>query len=111
MRLFEVEDHFSSDLESVLRNLLTKKAQVILTYEELSNLLKNMGYGPIDYDGFAKIFDANPSLDAIVQNFNESGVILSTEKDPETDDQEAAAPTVDQMASGGAQAALDNPLA
>lgn len=111
MRLFEVEDHFAADLESVLRNLLTKKAEVILTYEELSTLLKNMGYGPIDYDGFAKIFDANPSLDAIIQNFNESGIILSTEKDLETDDQEANAPTVDQMASSGAKDSLANPLA
>jgi antitoxin component YwqK of YwqJK toxin-antitoxin module len=111
MRLFEVEDHFASDLETVMRNLLTKKATVILTYDEMSNILKNMGYGPIDYDGFAKLYDANPSFEAIVQNFNESGIVLSKEKEIETDDQESEAPTVDQMASNGAKASLENPLA
>lgn len=106
MRLFEVADNFASDLEMVLRNLMgrsnTKDASLVLSYESISNLLKNMGYGPIDYNGFKNVYDANPSLQAIVQNFNADKVVVSTDVQPEENPEKVERPTgksVDQMAS------------
>lgn len=120
MRLFEVEDRFADDLEMVLRNQMgrsnSKHSSLKLTYPALSNMMKNMGYGEIDYDGFKKLYDNNPSLKSIVRNFNDAEVIVTTDaekpKDGETGaPEEPGGPTVDQMASSGAQAALNNPLA
>jgi hypothetical protein len=120
MRLFEVEDRFASDLEMVLRNQMgrsnSKHSSLKLTYPALSNMMKNMGYGEIDYDGFKKLYDDNPSLKSIIRNFSDSEVIVSTDAEKPEDEQgaepsEPGGPTVDQMASSGAQAALNNPLA
>jgi hypothetical protein len=105
MRLFEVEDHFGNDLEMVLKNLIgrsdDKNASMTLSYEALSNIMRNMGYGKIDYDGFAKVFDSNPSLKSVVKNFDDDGVVLSTETPAENDEEPVdvpAGPSVDQMA-------------
>ena len=105
MRLFEVADHFAKDLEIVLRNLLgrsdTKKASMTLSYEALSNLMKNMGYGEVDYNGFQKIYDSNPALKAVVKNFDDDGIVLSTDIEPPNDEapiEVPAGPSVDQMA-------------
>jgi hypothetical protein len=118
MRLFEVEDRFASDLEMVLRNVMGRSNQkgspLQLSYEALSNLVKNMGYGAIDYNGFQKLYDQNPSIQAIVKNFNDEGVEIATDvTEPEEQDDinRDEAPSVDQMASQGAKTSLNNPLA
>lgn len=110
MRLFEVEDRFASDLEMVLRNLMgranKKGSPLEFSYAGLSNLMKNLGYGAIDYNAFDKIYQSNPSVQAIIQNYNEDGIIVATDiQDP--DDQEQIerpeGPSVDQMASSAAK--------
>jgi hypothetical protein len=120
MRLFEVEDRFANDLEMVLRNLMgrsnEKKASLKLSYPALSNLLKNMGYGGIEYDTFQKVYDANPALQNIVRDFDENEIRVTTDIEDTEDDQEQGdglpdSKSVDQMASAGAKAALNNPLA
>lgn len=121
MRLFEVADSFPTDLEMVLRNQMgrsnSKNSTLKLTWPALSNMMRNMGYGEIDSKGFQKMFDGNPSLQAIVRNFDENGIIVSTEvDDPDADAQGGETPepggkSVDQMASSAATAALNNPLA
>ena len=87
MRLFEVEDNVIVDLTTVLRNLLgrsdSKHASIVLTYKAISNLLSNMGYGEISYDAFAKLYDENPALKAIVGDFDADKVTLSTKTDAE----------------------------
>jgi hypothetical protein len=105
MRLFEVTDQFANELELVLRNLLgrsdEKHTSMKLSYEALSNLMKNMGYGKIDYQGFDNVFQGNPSLKSVVKNYNEDGIELSTEKPPEDNGEPTdvpAGPSVDQMA-------------
>ena len=108
MRLFEVEDRFASDLEMVLRNLMgranKKGSPLEFSYAGLSNLMKNMGYGSIDYNGFDKIYQSNPSVQAIIQNYNEEGIVVATDEiDPEDQEQieQPAGPSVDQMAASG----------
>lgn len=111
MRLFEVEDHFVGDLVTVLRNQLgrgdSERTSLVLTYPALSNLMKNMGYGAIDYEGFQKLYDANPDLKKLVKNYSEEKVVLSTETPPPGADAmgtgQAKGPSVDAMAHQGAQ--------
>ena len=83
MRLFEVEDRFSNDLTMVLRNLLgrsdSKHSSIKLSYDALSNLIKNLGYGGINYATFNKMYDQNPGIQAMVKDYNEAGVELGTE--------------------------------
>jgi hypothetical protein len=78
-------------------------------------MMKNMGYGEIDSQSFQKIFDGNPSLQGIVRNFDENGLIVSTKVDDPDAEQQGAAPepggqTVDQMASQAAGQFLNSPL-
>jgi hypothetical protein len=119
MRLFEVADSFPTDLEMVLRNQMgrsnSKNSTLKLTWPALSNMMRNMGYGEIDSKGFQKMFDGNPSLQAIVRNFDENGIIVSTEVDDP--DKEASGGTsepggqsVDQMAGSAANQFLNSPL-
>ena len=105
MRLFEVADRFVDDLETILRNLVgrgdSKHAPQSLTYPALSNMLSNMGYGGISYDQFARIYDENPSLEPLVQNYNDQGIILGTKEQADKEGGQLDRPTgksVDQMA-------------
>lgn len=105
MRLFEVEDHFVNDLVMVLRNQLgrgdSKHTSLVLSYEALGNIMKNMGYGKMDYDTFDKLYQEHEDLKAIVKNYNEDKVVLSTNTQPEKDQDQLDVPTgpsVDQMA-------------
>lgn len=110
MRLFEVEDRFASDLEMVLRNLMGKAnkqgSPLEFSYDGLSNLMKNMGYGSIDYGAFDKLYQSTPSIQAIIQNYNEDGITVATDEvDPEDQEQlqRPEGPSVDQMASSAAK--------
>ena len=119
MRLFEVEDRFADDLETALRNLVgrsnQKHASLKLTYQALSNILTNMGYGDVDYQEFKKVYDSSQSIQNIVRSFDEHSVMISTEAEKDDDEIEQGegeprSPSVDQMASQGSNAFLNNPL-
>ena len=119
MRLFEVEDSFARDLEMVLRNQMgrsnSKHATLKLSYPALSNMMKNMGYGSVDFEGFKKVYDSNPSLQGIIRNFNEKEIIVTTDVDnPDADGMEVEPDigdeTVDSMASQAANQFLNSPL-
>ena len=110
MRLYEVEDHFVSDLVVVLRNQLgrgdSERTSLVLTYPALSNIMKNMGYGEITYDEFDKIYSSNEDLKKLVQNYDEEKVVLSTKAPGPGQEQgpgRAQGPSVDQMAAQGAK--------
>jgi hypothetical protein len=106
MRLFEVADRFVDDLQTILRNEIgksdVKQSPKTLTWEALSNLLSPFGYGNVDYAGFSKIYDANPSLQPLIKNFNEEGIILGTEEESDVEKQTQVktqpGPSIDQMA-------------
>lgn len=105
MRLFEVADRFIDDLETVLRNLMgrgdSKHAPQSLTYPALSNLLANMGYGEISFDQFSRIYDENPQIQPLIQDYNDQGIVLGTKTEAPGDQSQMQIPTgpsVDQMA-------------
>jgi len=106
-----MEDHFASDLITLLRNQLgrgdSEDTSLVLTYPALSNMMKNMGYGEINADSFAKIYDDNPDLQKIVKSYNDEKIVLSTKVPaPGADGMtngKAKGPSVDAMASQGAK--------
>ena len=119
MRLFEVEDSFARDLEMVLRNQMgrsnAKHSTLKLTYPALSNIMKNLGYGAVDFEGFKKVYDSNPSLQGIIRDFNDTEVIVSTDAEKGPQDGEVVQPnaggdSVDSMASQAANQFLNSPL-
>ena len=110
MRLFEVADRFVDDLETLLRNQIgrsdAKHSSQTLTWPALSNMLRNFGYGDIDYAGFSKIYDANPSIQPLIRNYNEEGIEFGTKEESEKTQQQVDVPdgkSVDQMAHSGSQ--------
>ena len=119
MRLFEVANSFVDDLETVLRNYIgksdTQHASQKLTWPALSNMLKNFGYGDIDYAGFDSVYQENPALQVLVRNYNEDGIELGTkiehdQEHPETDQEPLEIPqgrSIDQMAHHAVKAKHD----
>lgn len=117
MRLFEVAGRFIDDLETLLRNQVKsgrpssptepfEKEGVMLSYPALSQMLNNMGYGNINFDQFARIYDENPQLEPLIADYNQEYIILGKGDDEvaNTDLEVGAGPSVDQMASQGAAA-------
>lgn len=108
MRLYEVADRFSSDLTTILRNLLgrgnAKYSSQHLTYFALSNLMKNLGYGAVSFEDFSKIYDDHPEIQTLVSDFDQDGITLSTNTDvanstgPKDMEAPSGGKTVDQMA-------------
>jgi hypothetical protein len=109
MRLYEVADSFVDDLETVLRNLVgrgdSKHAPQNLTYPALGHLMKNMGYGEINFDIFTKVYDDNPQLQPLIRDFNDQGIVLGTKVEGELPagmgpgfDAPSGGKSVDQMA-------------
>ena len=90
---------------TILRNLVgrgdSKHAPQSLTYPALSNMLANMGYGEISYDQFKRIYDENPEIQPLIQNYNDQGIVLGTKTQADDDQPQMDVPTgksVDQMA-------------
>lgn len=115
MRLFEVADRFVDDLETILRNLVgrgdSKHAPQSLTWPALGNMLKNIGYGGLTYDQFAKVYDENPQIQPLIRDYNDQGLVLGTKEEPEGSEGTSDVPdgpSVDQMASSGAQQHLND---
>ena len=115
MRLFEVEDRFASDLGTALRNMAgrsnTDKIESTLTlpFPALNNLLKNMGYGPVEPDSLQKLVDGNPDLEKIIQtpiDPKATEVVIKTDTPnndaPPPEAQKAEPKSVDSMASRAA---------
>lgn len=121
MRLFEVADRFVDDLQTILRNVIhggkakkvsepMEKETEPLTYPALSQLLNNIGYGNVDFEQFARIYDENPSLKPLIADYNKEYIILGTDEEtmPQSKVGVPAGPSVDQMASSGAATHLAN---
>lgn len=117
MRLFEVEDRFANDLETILRNVvgrndatdksLDSPAPQPIKYSALSQLLRNMGYAGITPDLFKKIYDKNDGIRLLVKDPDETGeeVVLKTKAEQDTQQVSSApGPDIDAMAKQGANA-------
>lgn len=110
MRLFEVEDRFTDDLVTVIRNIIgrsnEKRATSKLTYPALSSMLVNLGYGSITYEEFRKAYETSEELKQLVQNYSEEGITLKTNIMSASDQEETGrpdGPDVSAMASSAAK--------
>jgi hypothetical protein len=118
MRLFEVAGRFVDDLETILRNLIkggnpkkasepNEKDTQTISYPALSQLLNNLGYGNIAFEQFARIYDENPSIAALLATRpDEEFITLGTDNEKQSTGGTdiPTGPSVDQMASRGAAA-------
>ena len=73
-------------------------------WDELNKLLQNAQAEQFSRDSFVQAFNDDTRVRNLVNNFDETGVVLKGGEDPELDDPED--PTVDQMADRATKAAL-----
>jgi len=90
MRLFEVAgNELEQDLVLLFRNQIQRAnsegAPAQLSYQAITSLMKSSGHGSFDYGVFKSLYDASPEIQAIVQNYNEDGVILNTKMQRDAD--------------------------
>lgn len=87
MRLFEFSNDAVDDLIILFRNQIQRAnsqgSEASLSWTAIQNLLRSSGH-MFDYESFKQLYNMNPSLKAIVKNFNGDGVELKT--DVEVDD-------------------------
>jgi len=90
MRLFEVAgNELEQDLVLLFRNQIQRAnaegTPAELSYEAITNIMKASGHGSFDYGVFKSLYDASPEIQAVVQNFNEDGVVLNTKMQQDDD--------------------------
>lgn len=113
MRFFEFDDAQPIDgLINTLRNLIgrasSKKAPANMNWAALDKIVKSNGFElAMDYETFKSIYDSNPSVQALVKNFNDKGLELNvpgaadSAKEP-TQGGQTSQDAVDQMAASAA---------
>jgi hypothetical protein len=108
MRLFEVEDRFSNDLVTILRNLRgrsdEKRIPAVFPYSAVNNLLLPLGYGKLSKLALVDLVKQYPDVNAEIKTFDDDNIILKTEiEKAEGPTDVPDGPSVDQMAHQGAQ--------
>lgn len=107
MRLFEIA---GSQFQDDLVNLLTvmqgransKNTQSVIPWPAINNMLKMQGYGEITQDMLSKIQDQLDPNGDIIQDINDSGIVLKTNKETPEEPTNIDMPkpkSLDQMAS------------
>jgi|694.fasta_scaffold00357_40 hypothetical protein len=80
----------SADLVRVLSSLQhranSKKATSKFSWDAISKIYQNVTGQDLDYDTFKMIFDKDPNVKNLVQNFSSYGITIKTkEKEPPTE--------------------------
>lgn len=116
MRFFEFSgDDYATKLVMILRNYIgrasSKKAPSKLNWAGLDRILKSSGAEmTADYETFKSIYDASPTVQAMVKNFSDDGLELNVpgapqsadEKEPTQGTGKTSQDAVDQMAASAA---------
>lgn len=109
MRLFEFASDIADDVVLILRNQMgtsnSSDTSGKVSYAALNNMLKNIGYGNVEYDSstFTNLYDKNPEIQTLVSDYDENGIVLATKKQPEEKIDKfdiGNSPSVKKMASG-----------
>lgn len=107
MRLFEIAgNQFQDDLVNLLKVMQgradSKDTQSVIPWPAINNMLKMQGYGEINQDMLSKIQDQLDPNGELIQDVNDAGIVLKTQKEtPEkpTSIDMPKAKSMDQMAS------------
>jgi hypothetical protein len=118
MRFFEFSgDDAAEKFVMVLRNYIgraaSKKAPAKLNWGGLNKVLSTSGFElTADYETFKAMYDASPTIQAMVKNFNDKGVELNVpgapdaEKEPTQGTGQTSQDAVDQTAASAAAGQL-----
>lgn len=118
MRFFEFSgDDAAEKFVMVLRNYIgraaSKKAPAKLNWGGLNKVLSTSGFElTADYETFKAMYDASPTIQAMVKNFNDKGVELNVpgapdaEKEPTQGTGQTSQDSVDQTAASAAAGQL-----
>jgi len=118
MRFFEFSgDDAAEKFVVVLRNYIgraaSKKAPAKLNWNGLQQVLKTNGFEmTADYETFKAMYDASPTIQAMVKNFNDKGVELKVPGAPDADKEptqgtgQTSQDAVDQTAASAAAGQL-----
>jgi hypothetical protein len=49
-----------------------------MTWEALNRAMRSYGAPAIDYDRFAKLFDSDPTIQDLIDNFDENGIQIKS---------------------------------
>lgn len=65
-------------LRSIQNTANDKNTTASMTWDAINHATQAYGAPDIDYERFAKLFDSDPSIQAVVDNFDENGVQIKT---------------------------------
>jgi hypothetical protein len=90
MRFFEFAgdgdtgDKFVMVLRNYIGRAASKKSPAKLNWSGLNQVLKSNGFElTADYETFKAMYDSNPTIQAMVKNFNDDGIELNVPGAPE----------------------------
>jgi hypothetical protein len=112
MRFFEFNtpdiDQFIILLKNLIGRATSKRAPSKMNWNAIAHLTRSNGFEfGADYETFKAMYDANPSLQSLVKNFNADGIELNVPGAPDTEqpkqDGEDAQDKVNQTAASAAE--------
>lgn len=112
MRFFEFNtpdvDRFVILLKNLIGRASSKKAPSTLNWNAIGHMARSNGFEfGADYETFKAMYDANPTIQGLVKNFNADGVELNVPGAPDAEqpqqDGEDSQEKVNQIAASAAQ--------
>lgn len=119
MRFFEFEqsnDAYEDKFVMVLRNFIgrsaSKKVPSKLNWNALNNIMKTVGFEfPADYETFKAMYDASPTLQSMVKNFNADGIELNVPGAPDDEQPKQDGSDSEEAVAKMASSAADKQIA
>lgn len=115
MRLAEFtssSDKFILLIKNFIGRAQSKKQPAKLNWQTLNSMLKSAGEETMDYESFKAMYDANPTLQPMISNFNADGIELKVPgvaDEPEaSQDAEQSQDDINQQAASVAQSQISS---
>lgn len=70
-------------LRSIQNTANNNNSAAPLTWDALNNAAQHYGAPDIDYERFAKLYDSDPIIQSMIDNFDERGIQIKTDKGTE----------------------------
>ena len=94
MRFVEFQDSKTIELQSAVINTLTNirgdandsDQTTEISFDALIQIMKNTGYPQFNYNLFKQMYDESEALKSVVDDFDQTRIVLKTEKEMEKDE-------------------------